>query len=96
MSMMQRLKSCKIMKKLRNGLRKRNRFHYLLGLRNESHRETNAKDLREGDEKLPENAKKNERGCENICNATEKFCKEVKKMVIGMPFRVVRRKKDAF
>ena len=57
MSMMQRLKLCKIMKKLRNGLRKRNRFHYLLGLRNESQRETNASNLLEWYEKLPENAK---------------------------------------
>ena len=62
MSMMQRLKSCKIMKKLRNGLRKRNRFHYLLGLRNESQRETNAKYLLVGYEKLPENAKKMNEG----------------------------------
>ena len=62
MSMMQRLKSCKIMKKLRNGLRKRNRFHYLLGLRNESQRETNASNLLEWYEKLPENAKKMNEG----------------------------------
>ena len=62
MSMMQRLKSCKIMKKLRNGLRKRNRFHYLLGLRNESQRETNADNLLEWYEKLPENAKKMNEG----------------------------------
>ena len=62
MSMMQRLKSCKIMKKLRNGLRKRNRFHYLLGLRNEKQRETNANNLLEWYEKLPENAKKMNEG----------------------------------
>ena len=62
MSMMQRLKSCKIMKKLRNGLRKRNRFHYLLGLRNESQRETNASNLLEWYEKLPENAKEMNEG----------------------------------
>ena len=62
MSMMQRLKLCKIMKKLRNGLRKRNRFHYLLGLRNESQRETNASNLLEWYEKLPENAKKMNEG----------------------------------
>ena len=62
MSMMQRLKSCKIMKKLRNGLRKRNRFHYLLGLRNENQRETNADNLLEWYEKLPENAKKMNEG----------------------------------
>ena len=62
MSMMQRLKSCKIMKKLRNGLRKRNRFHYLLGLRNESQREINADNLLEWYEKLPENAKEMNEG----------------------------------
>ena len=62
MSMMQRLKLCKIMKKLRNGLRKRNRFHYLLGLRNESQRETNASNLLEWYEKLPENAKEMNEG----------------------------------
>ena len=62
MSMMQRLKSCKIMKKLRNGLRKRNKFHYLLGLRNESQRETNASNLLEWYEKLPENAKEMNEG----------------------------------
>ena len=62
MSMMQRLKSCKIMKKLKNGLRKRNRFHYLLGLRNEKQRETNANNLLEWYEKLPENAKKMNEG----------------------------------
>ena len=62
MSMMQRLKSCKIMKKLRNGLRKRNKFHYLLGLRNENQRETNAKYLLEWYEKLPENTKKMNEG----------------------------------
>ena len=62
MSMMQRLKLCKIMKKLRNGLRKRNRFHYLLGLRNERQRKTNADNLLEWYEKLPENAKKMNEG----------------------------------
>ena len=62
MSMMQRLKLCKIMKKLRNGLRKRNRFHYLLGLRNENQRETNASNLLEWYEKLPENAKEMNEG----------------------------------
>ena len=61
-SMMQKLKSCKIMKKLRNGLRKRNRFHYLLGLRNEKQRETNANNLLEWYEKLPENAKEMNEG----------------------------------
>ena len=60
--MMQELKSCKIMKKLRNGLRKRNRFHYLLGLRNESQREINANNLLEWYEKLPETAKKMNEG----------------------------------
>ena len=60
--MMQRLKSCKIMKKLRNGLRKRNRFHYLLGLRNEKQRETNAKYLLEWYEKLPDESKKMNEG----------------------------------
>ena len=60
--MMQKLKSCKIMKKLRNGLRKRNRFHYLLGLRNEKQRETNANNLLEWYEKLPENAKEMNEG----------------------------------
>ena len=62
MSMMQRLKSCKIMKKLRNGLRKRNRFHYLLGLRNESQRETNANNLLEWYEKLSDESKKMNEG----------------------------------
>ena len=62
MSMMQRLKLCKIMKKLRNGLRKRNKFHYLLGLRNEKQRETNANNLLEWYEKLPENAKEMNEG----------------------------------
>ena len=62
MSMMQRLKLCKIMKKLKNGLRKRNRFHYLLGLRNENQRKTNADNLLEWYEKLPENAKKMNEG----------------------------------
>ena len=60
--MMQRLKSCKIMKKLRNGLRKRNRFHYLLGLRNESQRETNANNLLEWYEKLSDESKKMNEG----------------------------------
>ena len=60
--MMQELKSCKIMKKLRNGLRKRNRFHYLLGLRNEKQREINADNLLEWYEKLPENSKKMNEG----------------------------------
>ena len=60
--MMQRLKLCKIMKKLKNGLRKRNKFHYLLGLRNEKQRETNASNLLEWYEKLPENAKKMNEG----------------------------------
>ena len=62
MSMMQRLKLCKIMKKLRNGLRKRNRFHYLLGLRNESQRETNASNLLEWYEKLSDESKKMNEG----------------------------------
>ena len=62
MSMMQRLKLCKIMKKLRNGLRKRNRFHYLLGLRNESQRETNANNLLEWYEKLSDESKKMNEG----------------------------------
>ena len=62
MSMMQRLKSCKIMKKLRNGLRKRNRFHYLLGLRNESQREINANNLLEWYEKLSDESKKMNEG----------------------------------
>ena len=62
MSMMQRLKSCKIMKKLRNGLRKRNRFHYLLGLRNENQREINANNLLEWYEKLPDESKKMNEG----------------------------------
>ena len=60
--MMQRLKSCKIMKKLRNGLRKRNRFHYLLGLRNESQREINADNLLEWYEKLSDESKKMNEG----------------------------------
>ena len=60
--MMQELKSCKIMKKLRNGLRKRNRFHYLLGLRNESQRETNANNLLEWYEKLSDDSKKMNEG----------------------------------
>ena len=60
--MMQRLKSCKIMKKLRNGLRKRNRFHYLLGLRNESQREINANNLLEWYEKLSDESKKMNEG----------------------------------
>ena len=62
MSMMQRLKLCKIMKKLRNGLRKRNRFHYLLGLRNENQRKTNASNLLEWYEKLPDESKKMNEG----------------------------------
>ena len=62
MSMMQRLKSCKIMKKLRNGLLKRNRFYYLLGLRNEKQRETNANNLLEWYEKLPDESKKMNEG----------------------------------
>ena len=60
--MMQRLKLCKIMKKLRNGLRKRNRFHYLLGLRNENQRKTNASNLLEWYEKLPDESKKMNEG----------------------------------
>ena len=60
--MMQILKLCKIMKKLRNGLRKRNRFHYLLGLRNESQREINADNLLEWYEKLSDESKKMNEG----------------------------------
>ena len=62
MSMMQRLKLCKIMKKLKNGLRKRNKFHYLLGLRNEKQRETNADNLLEWYEKLSDESKKMNEG----------------------------------
>ena len=74
--MMQRLKSCKIMKKLRNGLRKRNRFHYLLGLRNEKQRETNANNLLEWYEKLPENAKEMNEGVKIYATQLKNSVKE--------------------
>ena len=76
MSMMQRLKLCKIMKKLRNGLRKRNRFHYLLGLRNEKQRETNANNLLEWYEKLPENAKEMNEGVKIYATQLKNSVKE--------------------
>ena len=76
MSMMQRLKLCKIMKKLRNGLRKRNRFHYLLGLRNESQREINANNLLEWYEKLPENAKEMNEGVKIYATQLKNSVKE--------------------
>lgn len=76
MSMMQRLKLCKIMKKLRNGLRKRNKFHYLLGLRNESQRETNASNLLEWYEKLPENAKEMNEGVKIYATQLKNSVKE--------------------
>ena len=76
MSMMQRLKLCKIMKKLRNGLRKRNRFHYLLGLRNEKQRETNANNLLEWYEKLLENAKEMNEGVKIYATQLKNSVKE--------------------
>lgn len=76
MSMMQELKLCKIMKKLRNGLRKRNKFHYLLGLRNESQRETNASNLLEWYEKLPENAKEMNEGVKIYATQLKNSVKE--------------------
>ena len=76
MSMMQRLKSCKIMKKLRNGLRKRNRFHYLLGLRNESQREINANNLLEWYEKLPDKSKKMNEGVKIYATQLKNSVKE--------------------
>ena len=76
MSMMQRLKLCKIMKKLRNGLRKRNRFHYLLGLRNESQRETNANNLLEWYEKLSDESKKMNEGVKIYATQLKNSVKE--------------------
>ena len=76
MSMMQRLKLCKIMKKLRNGLRKRNRFHYLLGLRNESQREINADNLLEWYEKLPDESKKMNEGVKIYATQLKNSVKE--------------------
>ena len=46
MSMMQKLKSCKIMMKSKNGLKKQRKFHYLLGL-TEEQRKLNTQSLKE-------------------------------------------------
>ena len=46
MSMMQKLRSCKIMMKSKSGLKKQRKFHYLLGL-TEEQRKLNIQSLKE-------------------------------------------------
>ena len=62
------------------------KIHYYLGLRDEKQRETNANNLLEWYEKLPENAKKMNEGVKIYATQLKNSLKGVKKMVIGMPF----------